>query len=53
MKLSQENSEKVELLLDIMEAEGIITEKERRLINKTPEPNEIRELSDGLVQRRK
>jgi hypothetical protein len=53
MKRSHRNEELLEALLEIMEAEKVITKKEKQLIKNSRQRGERVELANGLVKRRK
>jgi len=51
MKQSKVNSEKVEAIMNILVAEGVLTEKERAELNGAKQPGESLNLSIGLARR--
>lgn len=52
MRRSQLNKERLDALMKVLVAEGILTEDERELLNRNRRQSEAKELGDGLRERR-
>jgi hypothetical protein len=52
MKRDQQNQEVLACLLEVLVSEGIITQQEKKYIKSSRDFGELKELADGLKERR-